>query len=211
MFNYLKLSLELKKKYTKKIQETTFKFKEKEKVRVYKKSNYTKAAVMCILVPSDKEKSLSIILTLRSKSLKDHSGQISFPGGKFKDTDKNSIHCALRETEEEIGLNSNKINILGKMCQYATGSGFVIQPIVGYIEKKTNLIIDANEVEQAIYFPIKHLFKDSNVVTSFYTDKYNNKLSYYDFKWNNFRIWGTTAMILYDISKIVRYTLLKNV
>ena len=67
---------------------------------------------MCILMPSNNQSSIEIILTVRSKKLKTHSGQISFPGGKLDKSDNNLIECALRETYEEIGIEKTKEIIL---------------------------------------------------------------------------------------------------
>ena len=73
-------------------------------------------------------------MTLRSKQLTNHPGQISFPGGKVNS--KESFYdCALRETEEEIGLKNKNINILGELDMYLSGSNFLIKPVIGFINK----------------------------------------------------------------------------
>ena len=93
--------------------------------------NFTKSAVLCLLISNDSKYNLDIVLTKRSENLKHHKGQISFPGGKLEPRDKGDFQeCAYREAYEEIGFNKNKAIYLGKLNKYITGSGFLIQPVV---------------------------------------------------------------------------------
>ena len=142
-------------------------------------------------------------MTLRSKQLTNHPGQISFPGGKVNS--KESFYdCALRETEEEIGLKNKNINILGELDMYLSGSNFLIKPVIGFINKNYKISLNKAEVEKIIYFPIDHLFIKQNVKSKFYIDSNKNKkMFYYDINWKNHRIWGTTAIILVHLSKII--------
>tara|TARA_Y100001968_G_C19429664_1_gene756267 strand:+ start:1820 stop:2452 length:633 start_codon:yes stop_codon:yes gene_type:complete len=172
-------------------------------------NKHTKAAVLCLLEVH--EKNLNIILTLRSRNLKDHPGQISLPGGKVSDMESFS-ECALRETYEEIGLKSTNISILGELNYYLSGSNFLIKPIVGIINGAYKISLNKYEVEKVIPFPIKYLFNKKNLTKSFYTDKRNNKkMYYYDINWNDERIWGTTAIILVHLSKLINSGTFKNV
>ncbi len=171
--------------------------------------NHKKAAVLCLLDYNNKD--LIIILTLRSKKLKDHPGQISFPGGKLYNKE-GLYECALRETNEEIGLESKNINILGELNMYLSGSNFLIKPIVGFTEGKFRISLNKDEVDRVIYFPISYLFNSRNLTKSFYIDKHNNvKKFYYDIYWRDMRIWGTTAIILVHLSKIINRVILKDV
>ena len=162
---------------------------------------FKKAAVLC-LIETDKKR-LNILLTLRSRQLTNHPGQISFPGGKVNS--KESFYdCALRETEEEIGLKNKNINILGELDMYLSGSNFLIKPVIGFINKNYKISLNKAEVEKVIYFPIDHLFIKQNVKSKFYIDSNKNKkMFYYDINWKNHRIWGTTAIILVHLSKII--------
>tara|TARA_B100000029_G_C17465103_1_gene919978 strand:- start:461 stop:1093 length:633 start_codon:yes stop_codon:yes gene_type:complete len=171
--------------------------------------NFKKAAVLCLLDYNDQD--LTIILTLRSKKLKDHPGQISFPGGKVNNKE-NLFDCALRETNEEIGLKSKNINVLGELNMYLSGSNFLIKPIVGYTDGRFRVSLNKDEVDRVIYFPISYLFNNRNLTKSSYIDKSSNtKKFYYDIYWHDMRIWGTTAIILVHLSKIINSVILKDV
>mgnify|MGYP001464421354 CR=1 FL=1 len=171
--------------------------------------NTRKAAVLCLL--DTKSNDINIILTLRSKNLKDHPGQISFPGGK-PHGNETLYDCAIREAYEEIGINKKKIEILGELDMYLSGSNFLIKPVVGLIKERYKIILNEAEVEKVIYFPIKHLFEKNNLTTNTYIDKKTriNKY-YYDISWNKIRIWGTTAIILVHLSKIIKSVIFNNV
>ena len=165
------------------------------------KEKYKKAAVLCLLDYNNK--SFNIILTLRSKNLKNHPGQISFPGGKLNKKE-NNYDCALRETFEEIGIKKKNINILGELNFYLSGSNFIIKPIVGICSGEYEFILNSKEVDKIFYFPLNFLFKKSNLTKNSYLSKsINQKRFFYDINWKNIRIWGTTALILVHLSRIV--------
>ena len=198
-FSDLKLKLDSYKD-SEKILSSSFKNKNNCKYYVLPKI-FKKAAVLC-LIETDKKR-LNILLTLRSRQLTNHPGQISFPGGKVNS--KESFYdCALRETEEEIGLKNKNINILGELDMYLSGSNFLIKPVIGFINKNYKISLNKAEVEKVIYFPIDHLFVKQNIKSKFYIDSNKNeKMFYYDINWKNHRIWGTTAIILVHLSKII--------
>ena len=207
-----RLSEKLKTEYSKNIVYRTVFRKEKKKINIsFRNNNLTNSAVLCLLIISEKEKLVNVILTLRSKKLKKHSGQISFPGGKLEKKDADYESCALRETFEEIGINRKNINIIGKINKYSTGTGFLIQPIIAMISKDFVCKINYQEVDEIITFPINHLFLNKNLTTSHYLGRIDNKqYFYYDIKWKKYRIWGATAMILVDLSKIIKSTIKRN-
>ena len=198
-FSELKLKLDSYKD-SEKILSSSFTNKNNCKYYVLPKI-FKKAAVLC-LIETDKKR-LNILLTLRSRQLTNHPGQISFPGGKVNS--KESFYdCALRETEEEIGLKNKNINILGELDMYLSGSNFLIKPVIGFINKNYKISLNKAEVEKVIYFPIDHLFIKQNIKSRFYIDSNKNeKMFYYDINWKNHRIWGTTAIILVHLSKII--------
>ena len=98
------------------------------------KHTATHAAVLIPLV--QKDDGLYILLTKRTDSVEHHKGQISFPGGVYDDGDDSMVSTALREAEEEIGLCSSDVNILGQLDDIHIPTGFVVTPIVGYIKKQ---------------------------------------------------------------------------
>lgn len=198
-FSELKLKLN-NYKDSEKILSSSFINKNNCKYYIFPK-RFKRAAVLCLIETN--KKGLNILLTLRSKQLSNHPGQISFPGGKVND-EESLYDCALRETEEEIGLKNKNINILGELDMYLSGSNFLIKPVIGCINKNYKISLNKEEVEKVIYFPIKHLFKKENFKSKFYIDNNKNKkMFYYDINWKNHRIWGTTAIILVHLSKII--------
>ena len=169
------------------------------------KEKFKNAAVLCAIHLSNDNK-VDVILTVRSKELKNHAGQVSFPGGIFDKKDLNSPKdCALREADEEIGINKNNLRVLGQLNDYVTRTKFKITPMVAILKKKKKLKINKNEVAEVFYFPIEYLSKKENLKLAKYSDpKTKLKYSYYDFTWNSYRIWGTTAKILVDLSNLIK-------
>ena len=171
--------------------------------------DYKEATVMCLLEYIDS--SFYVILTLRSQNLRDHPGQISLPGGK-KNRNESFFDCGLREVNEEIGIKKKNINVLGELSMYLSGSNYLIKPLVGIVEHNNKVVLNKDEVEKVIYFPINFLFDEKNITTSSFLEKSSNKKKlYYDIYWNDIRIWGTTAIILVHLSRIISSVIFKNV
>ena len=165
--------------------------------------NFTKSAVLCLLISNDTEYTLDIVLTKRSENLKHHKGQISFPGGKLETCDKGNLQeCAYREAYEEIGFKKNKAIYLGKLNKYITGSGFLIQPIVVLVEGVQSFTINRQEVTKILHFPINYLLSD-NVINKVYLDKDKSKY-YLSIFWKKNKIWGATAKILIDLINLLK-------
>ena len=156
-----------------------------------------------MLAPNGSNYALNIILTRRSKHLKYHKGQISFPGGKLEPQDKGNFQkCAYREAYEEIGFEKNKIIYLGKLNKYITGSGFLIQPIVVLLEEVQNFKINKQEVTSILHFPINYLLS-SDVISKVFIDKGQNKY-FLNIYWKKNKIWGATAKILIDLINLLK-------
>ena len=120
----------------------------------------TKSAV---LVPITFENnSANIILTYRSAKLKDHAGQISFPGGRIDKKDLSPIDTAIRETKEEIGIEKKYINILGNLDNYVTGTGFQILPIIANVIGGYDISINSKEVKSVFKLPMSILMNKKN-------------------------------------------------
>ena len=98
----------------------------------------TKAAVLIPLVL--KEDGLSVLLTQRTNHLRDHAGQISFPGGRMDPGDQNPNDTALRESQEEIGLDPKRVEIIGHLPQYLTVSGYSVTPVVGLVQAQAEYL-----------------------------------------------------------------------
>lgn len=130
-----------------------------------------------------------------------HSGQIAFPGGKKEKTDKNTQETALREAEEEIGINKDKVEILTQLSEiYIPPSNFRVTPIVGFYHHKPVFEKQESEVESIIEVPVNLLLqKDSLQYCTI--DNYSNVACY---KYNNFTIWGATAIILSEFISLMQ-------
>ncbi len=165
--------------------------------------NYTKSAVLCLLISNGIDNNLNIILTKRSEHLKHHKGQISLPGGKLEQQDRGDFkECAFREAHEEIGFKKNSAIYLGKLNKYITGSGFLIQPVVVLVEEVQSFVINRQEVTSILHFPINYLLSD-NVIKKVFLHDDQNKY-FLNIFWNKNKIWGATAKILVDLINLLR-------
>ena len=106
--------------------------------------SFKPASVLMPLVLRDT--GLTMLLTHRAAHLNDHAGQISFPGGRFEDSDRSAIETALRETEEEIGLHRRHVDVLGVLPDYKTGTGYQVTPVVSLVQPPFDLKTDPFEV-----------------------------------------------------------------
>jgi 8-oxo-dGTP pyrophosphatase MutT (NUDIX family) len=161
----------------------------------------TPAAVLVPLV--EHEGGMTIMLTKRTAHLAHHPGQISFPGGRLEDADGGDlVTCALRETEEEVGLARGRVLVLGRLDDYATGTGFMVTPVVGLIEPPFTLAPDPFEVADVFEVPL-----------AFALDAANHRLHqrevagrqrpFWALTWNEHLIWGATAGILVNLSEVL--------
>ncbi|WP_169733506.1 NUDIX hydrolase [Brackiella oedipodis] len=169
---------------------------------------YIQAAVLIPLVINAQGQT-EVLLTLRSKRLKNHSGQISFPGGRVESTDLSNQEAAIRETYEEVGVAKENIEIFGQMPEFLTGTGFVIKPYIAYIKPTQAYTIDPNEVEKTILVPLDYILDPNN--HRYYSTELGPKLiqHYYGIEWqdaegNRFLIWGATAAILRNLYQRLR-------
>ena len=165
---------------------------------------FNQAAVLCLLQPDRKLNSYNLILTLRSKKLKIHPGEVSFPGGKLEGSDKKShIYCAFREAKEEININPLNCSYIGKLNKYLTSSGYIIQPIIAISKKNQKFKTDKKEVTEILLFPISYILSNTKIKKIYYT-KNGEKRYYFSIEWNKFNIWGATAKILIDLINILK-------
>jgi len=111
-----------------------------------------------VLVPLvQRDDGLHVLLTRRTDHLHDHAGQISFPGGRADPGDADVIDTALRETQEEVGLPRERVQVLGPLNTYSTVSSYVVTPIVGLVQPPFELALDAFEVAEAFEVPLQYL------------------------------------------------------
>jgi 8-oxo-dGTP pyrophosphatase MutT (NUDIX family) len=154
-----------------------------------------------VLVPLfQTETGLRLILTKRASSLKHHPGQIAFPGGKQDETDTTLEETAIREAQEEIGLNRENITILGRLARHETVSNFVVTPIVAHITGRFSLVSDPGEVEEIFDVPFDHV---TNPARFSVQHRYwlGQQRFYYTVPFGPYYIWGATARILHGFSE----------
>lgn len=150
----------------------------------------TPAAVLFPIV--SRANGQTVLLTKRTAHLKDHPGQISFPGGRVETTDPTPIHTALRETAEEIGLGEAHVEILGFLPEYRTVTGFRITPVVGLVTPPFELRADPFEVAEVFEVPLSFLLDPANHQRQ--SVEYKGGLrQYYAIPYGEYLIWGATA------------------
>jgi len=136
-----------------------------------------------------------LILTKRSSHLKHHPGQIAFPGGKVDPTDASPEAAALRETQEEIGLPPDRVQVLGTLPVHETVTGFAITPFIGLIRGPFTPIPEAGEVEEVFTVPLSHV-----LTTARFAVERRQWMGvwrrYYAVPYGPYYIWGATARIL---------------
>ncbi|MCC7051055.1 MAG: CoA pyrophosphatase [Bacteroidia bacterium] len=144
------------------------------------------------------------LLTERTERLKHHSKQISFPGGKKDKNDPDLLFTAYRELHEEVGIENDKIEVLGKLSPlFIPVSNFYVQPFLAIAKNEIIFAINSNEVSETIFLPVKKLLENS-IVQKQKVKLANGLLQEVPaFVYNNKQIWGATAMILSEIKTIL--------
>lgn len=145
----------------------------------------------------------SLVLTQRTAHLRDHAGQISFPGGRVEPDDPSIRATALREAEEEIGLVPSKVEILGELATYDTVTGFRIHPVVAWLKPPLKFQPDPYEVADVFELPLafvldprnhqRHSVRRGPMTRSYYVLPYQNRF-----------VWGATAGILINLYGLLR-------
>ncbi|MEO3385139.1 CoA pyrophosphatase [Mesorhizobium sp. CAU 1741] len=151
------------------------------------------AAVLIPVVDHGAE--ASVILTKRTEKLRSHSGQIAFPGGRIDPTDPTPEFAAMREAEEEIGLSAEFIEVVGRMPDYVSGSGFRIAPVLAVVTPGFMLTINEDEVDDAFEVPLSFLMdpQNHNRESRIWQDR---ERFFYTMPFGDRYIWGVTAGII---------------
>jgi len=161
-------------------------------------ANLTPAAVLFPIVR--RAAGHTVLLTQRTAHLRDHAGQVSFPGGRVEAADDSPLATALRETEEEIGLSRRHVEVLGYLPEYRTGTGFCVVPVVAAVTPPFDLAPDPFEVAEIFEVPLAFLLDQANhqrhsvhlrgALRHFYAMPYAGHF-----------IWGATAGMIRSLSE----------
>lgn len=148
-----------------------------------------------LLLLYEKAGELYIVLTRRTEDVEHHKGETSFPGGAFDLDDGDLLTTALRETEEEIGVRPEDVEVLGQLDDIVTITGFLVRPFVGVLGTSSYpFVVSAREVAELVEVPLRHLMDERNLEqgTRRFGDRWFPVLSY---RYGDHRIWGATARI----------------
>lgn len=149
-----------------------------------------------VLVPVvDHGEQATVLLTKRAEKLRNHSGQVAFPGGRIDATDGSPEEAALREAEEEIGLDRSFIDVIGRMPDYVSGSGYRIAPVLAVVRPGFLLTINQDEVEDAFEVPLSFLMDPANHSRDSRIWE-NRERFFYTMPYGERYIWGVTAGII---------------
>jgi 8-oxo-dGTP pyrophosphatase MutT (NUDIX family) len=151
------------------------------------------AAVLVGLV--ERKEGLSVLLTRRSDTLRSHTGQVAFPGGRM-DPGETPWQTALREAEEEVGLDRSHVTLAGLSTPYRTGTGFLVTPVVGFVPPDLPLTPNPDEVADVFETPFGFLMDPANHERRFYDMPDGQRRHFYAMSWENQLIWGATAGML---------------
>jgi len=141
----------------------------------------------------------TILFTRRASHLKDHSGQVSFPGGRVHADDASPEDTALREAREEIGLDPGRVELLGRMPEYLTRTGFRVTPVVAVVAPPFDLRADPNEVEEIFEVPLAFLLDPANRQRQ--SREWQGETRwFYAMPYQGHYIWGATAGMLVNLA-----------
>ncbi|MFO8057347.1 MAG: CoA pyrophosphatase [bacterium] len=154
---------------------------------------YKIAAVLVPLLYGNK--GWDLLLTRRTQRLKHHKGEISFPGGHREPGDPHLMFTALRETEEEVGISPDQVNVLGRLDDIITITGFRVRPYVGVVPAGVELKADPREIEEVLIFPLREFMEPERLTTKAYDwDGVAYPVHFFHFPENV--VWGATARII---------------
>lgn len=164
-----------------------------------------KSAVLMLLYPIDNE--IHFPLILRNSYEGFHSDEVGFPGGRFEISDENLIQTALRETQEEIGINPGEIQVLGTLTDIFIGpSDFNVLPVVGYLPYRPDFVPDSREVQQIFDLKLDY-FSDPNIVGCSEISIPGDLVITPYYEVNGHKVWGATAKIILELLCVLNNSL----
>lgn len=167
------------------------------------KRNPSDAAVLVLCYPNDQGKT-QLLLMLRASYDGTHSAQISFPGGKQDQEDQSLFQTAIRETEEEMGIDREDIVLIRPVTKtYIPPSNFWVHPFLSYIDYQPKLVPN-QEVESVVEVDLETILSDNSLTKKTLSTSYMDKIDVPCFKLNGYIVWGATAMVLSEIKDLFK-------
>jgi 8-oxo-dGTP pyrophosphatase MutT (NUDIX family) len=159
------------------------------------------AAVLVPLI--EREDELTVLLTQRASQLKNHAGQISFPGGRIEPADAGPREAALREAHEEIGLEPGFVSVVGFLADHILLTGFRVTPVVAFVRPGFELLLDRDEVQDTFEVPLSHVFEPSNhLARRRRFGSMAGEVQTWDIEYEGHNIWGATAGMLLNLYRL---------
>ena len=155
-----------------------------------------------VLVPIVTHADLTVLFTQRTTQLRRHSGQVSFPGGRAEPSDATPEFTALRETQEEIGLAPERIEVLARMPEYLTRTGYRVTPVIGLVAPPLALSPDRHEVEEVFEVPLAFLLDPANHQRET-RELMGKTVGFWVMQYGGRRIWGATAGMLVNLNRML--------
>lgn len=157
-------------------------------------TNTIEAAVFFPLV--QRADGLYVLFTRRASHLYDHAGQISFPGGRIEPGDRDAVAAALRETQEEIGVDPKFIRLIGAQPSFLTSTRFTMKPIIGVLQPGFSICPDSTEVAEVFEVPLSFLMDPSHHHLHLANLPGGGHRYYFSMPWGPYFIWGATAALV---------------
>lgn len=156
-----------------------------------------------VLIPIiDRTAGPTVLFTLRSPDLPSHAGQISFPGGRVEEGDENRVSTALRETQEEVGIPPERVEIAGELGVHYGGQGYAVTPVIGIIHPSAKFDPHPAEVHDIFEVPLGFLADEANHIVetrSFAGEEYRM----FAVPYKDWHIWGLTAGIVHTLMQVL--------
>lgn len=166
-------------------------------------SDLPEARPAAVLVPIvQRPGELTLLFTQRTVHLKAHAGQVSFPGGRAEPGDASPEFTALREAREEIGLALERVEILGRLPDYHTRTGYVVAPIIGLLTPPFDLAPDPREVDEVFEVPLAFLLDPANHRRQTRVLQ-GRTVGFYEMPYGNRYIWGATAGMIVNLCRFL--------
>lgn len=179
---------------------------ELEKLNIEKKKP-NHAAVMAVFYPGLK-KETKFVLILRKTYKGVHSNQVGFPGGRVEAEDLDLMHTALRETEEEVGIPRQEVEVVRELSRlYIPPSNFWVYPFIGVMQRTPVLVPQEEEVESVLEIELKDFLCDSCLTTQTLSTSYAKEIEVPAFLLSGHVVWGATAMMLSEMKDILKQVL----